>query len=441
MTAAEALDLTADPFEAASPFRYVDGHLHADDIPLARIAEAVGTPAYIYSATGMRHNYRALAAALDGLDVTICYAVKANSNLAVIRALATVGAGADVVSGGEIRRVLAAGVPPDRTVFSSVGKTEEELRLAVQSGLCQINVESAAELEMLSAVAVSMGVEARVAIRVNPDVDARTHDKITTGIRGNKFGIEIEAAPEVYRRAASLPGIAPVGVAVHIGSQLMDLLPFRVAYTTVANLVGQLRSEGLPIDRIDLGGGIGIPYHRDESSADLTRYAAIVRETVGGLGCRLFVEPGRLLTGTAGVLLTRVLFIKHGDGRDFVIVDAAMNDLLRPAMYDAWHTILPVTEAPADAALRPFDVVGPVCETADTFAKERLMPAPADGDLLAFANAGAYGAVMSSAYNTRPLVPEVLVDGAQFAVVRKRPTFEEMVSLEAIPDWLAAPTD
>ncbi len=423
-----------------------DGVLHAEGVPLTTVAEAVGTPLYCYSTAVLVDRYRAFAAAFaapgtasaPASGTTICYALKANANLAVVRTLARLGAGADVVSEGELRRALAAGIPAERMVFSGVGKTEAELAAALDAGIGQFNIESPSELETLSALAAARGIRAPLAIRVNPDVDAGTHAKITTGRKENKFGIDIEDAPALFRHAAALPGLDPVGVAVHIGSQLTRLAPFRAAYRRVAELIRALRADGLAVPRLDLGGGLGITY-RDEQPPAPADYAALVRETVGGLGCHLTLEPGRALAGPAGILLSRVVTVKAGRARSFVILDAAMNDLIRPALYDAWHPIRPVRSPPPGAPLVEVDVVGPVCESGDTFARGRLLPPLAPGDLVAIGAAGAYGAVMASSYNSRPLVPEVLVDGAAFAVVRKRPTFVETLRDEALPPWLAEP--
>jgi diaminopimelate decarboxylase len=417
-------------------FDYRNGELFAEDVAVSRIAAEVGTPFYCYStATLVRHFtvFRdALAAAR--LDATVCFACKANPNVAVIRTLAELGAGADVVSEGELRQALAAGVPPGRIVFSGVGKTRRELELAVAKGILQINVESEPELLVLSEVAAARGIRMPVSIRVNPDVDAGTHAKITTGKKENKFGIEWTAAHEVFRRARQLPGIEVVGVACHIGSQLTDLEPFRNAFLKVRDLVAMLRADGFDIRRLDLGGGLGVPYD-DEIPPAPAAYADIIRTTLGDLGCRIIVEPGRLLVGNAGILVSSVVYVKEGATRTFLIVDAAMNDLMRPALYDAHHSIRPVTEPPEGAGLAPVDVVGPVCESGDTFARQRPLPAMAPGDLLAFCTAGAYGAAMSSTYNSRPLIPEVLVKGHGFAVVRARPTYEDMLALESLPDW------
>lgn len=419
-----------------SGFAYRDGILHAEDVALPTIAGAVGTPLYVYSSSTLTDNYQAYARAFDGQDATVCYALKANSSLAVVRTFAALGAGADVVSEGEMRIALAAGIPAERIVFSGVGKTRGELRAALEAGIHQINVESIPELETLSVIAAAMGVVAPIAIRVNPDVDARTHAKIATGKKENKFGIDWDHAREVYARAAALPGIAPLGIAVHIGSQLTDLAPFRAAYLRVADLLHALRADGIDIRRLDLGGGLGIRY-RDETPPDLPSYAAMVRSITGNLGCRVTMEPGRSLVGDAGVLLARVVYVKQGLHRRFVIVDAAMNDLIRPALYEAHHPILPVAEPRTAAPREPADVVGPVCETGDTFALQRPLPPLAPDDLVAFGAAGAYGAVMASTYNSRPLVPEVLVKGDAFAVTRARPTIDDVIAAQSLPDWLA----
>jgi diaminopimelate decarboxylase len=417
-------------------FEYRDGRLFAEDVPIAAIADKVGTPFYCYSTATLARHYRVLADALSGagLDAGICYAVKANSNLAVIRTLSDLGAGADVVSEGELRRALAAGVPADRIVFSGVGKTRDELVFALEAGIHQINVESEPELALLSEVAVARGVTAPIAFRVNPDVDAGTHEKITTGRKENKFGIEWARAREIYRHARTLPGIRVVGVACHIGSQLTDIRPFQDAFLRIRDLVALLRADGFDIARIDLGGGLGVPYE-GETPPSPADYAAAMASAFGDLGCRLVVEPGRLLVGNAGILVTRVIHVKEGATRTFVVVDAAMNDLMRPALYDAHHAIVPVRQ-PTETQRRPVDVVGPVCETGDTFARQRPLPPLAAGDLVVLRTAGAYGATMASTYNSRLLVPEILVTGDRFAIVRRRPTYEEMLAAESMPDWL-----
>lgn len=418
-------------------FAYQDGQLLAEEVPLATIAEAVGTPAYVYASATLRRHYRVFAEALAALSPTICYAVKANGNLGVIATLAREGAGADVVSGGELTTALAAGVPAARIVFSGVGKTADEMAAALRAGILQINVESEPELELLDRVAQSLGVKAPAALRVNPDVDAHTHDKISTGRREDKFGIEWTAAHRLYARAAALPGIDPAGIAVHIGSQLTDVGPFREAFRRVRDLVAMLRADGLPLRTLDLGGGLGIPYGNEGLAVPPpTDYAHAVASTVGDLGCRLIFEPGRMIVGNAGVLLTRVVRVKEGSTRTFVIVDAGMNDLLRPALYEAWHAIVPVREPSAGAALREVDVVGPICETGDSFGSARWLPPVAAGDLLVIRTAGAYGRAMASAYNARPLAPEVLVDGAAWAVVQQRVSVAAMLASQQLPPWL-----
>ncbi|RCW82106.1 diaminopimelate decarboxylase [Paracoccus lutimaris] len=418
-------------------FNYVDGWLHAEDVPLTRIAEAVGTPVYVYSAATLTRHFKLFQQALDWTDHLVCFAVKSNSNLAVLKLLGDLGAGMDIVSGGEYARARAAGVPGERIVFSGVGKLESEMRLALTGGIRQFNVESEPELELLSRVAHSMGLRAPIAIRVNPDVDAKTHEKIATGKSENKFGIPIARAHEVYARAARLPGIEVVGIDMHIGSQLTDLDPFRQAYAKMADLTRALRADGHDIRRLDMGGGLGIPYRRDNSAPPLPlEYGQVIRDAVGDLGCEIEIEPGRNISGNGGILLSSVVYLKEGEGRDFLILDAAMNDLIRPAMYGAHHDIVPVREAALGAEVGRFDVVGPVCETGDTFAKGVDLPGLAPGDLVAFRSAGAYGAVMASEYNSRPLVPEVLVQGDHFAVIRARPTLEEMLGRDTIPEWL-----
>jgi len=417
-------------------FQYRDGRLLAEGVALADIAEDVGTPFYAYSTATLERHYQVFADALDGLDATVCYSVKANSNMAVIRTLARKGAGADVVSGGELKRALAAGVAADRIVFSGVGKTERELAEALKAGIAQINVESEPELEALSRVADGLGLIARVALRVNPDIDANTHAKITTGKGENKFGIEWTRAHEVYAMAAKLPGIRPVGLAVHIGSQLSDMQPFRDAYVRIRDLVAMLRADGLAVECIDLGGGLGIPYgERAEPMPGPIEYAEVVRDVLGDLDVRFMFEPGRVIAGNAGVLVSRVIYVKEGATRSFVIIDAAMNDLTRPSLYDAFHEIVAVTE-PATTETRQVDIVGPVCETGDTFCRDRAMGPLQAGDLLAIRTAGAYGASMASTYNTRPLVPEVLVNGNEYALVRRRLEVDDLLDLERQPPWL-----
>jgi diaminopimelate decarboxylase len=417
-------------------FNYLNGRLHAEGVALDRIAEELGTPAYVYSQATLTHHYRTFADAFAGQNAAICFAVKANSNQAVIRILADEGAGADVLSEGEMRRAFAAGVTPARMVFSGVGKSRQEIALALKEGIGQINVESEPEIDLISEVATSLNTRASIALRVNPDVDAQTHEKITTGRKENKFGIDIDRAPDIYARAAKLPGIDVVGVAVHIGSQLTDLAPFRDAFTLVGELVTVLRAAGHNLRRLDLGGGLGVPY-QNETPPTPAAYAAMVKETVGALGLELVLEPGRLIAANAGILLTRVLFVKPGDSKTFVVVDAGMNDLIRPTLYEAWHDIVPVAEPARGKSETAVDVVGPVCETGDIFARDRTLPVLQSGELLAIRSVGAYGAVMSSTYNSRPLVPEVLVKDTAFAVIRPRQTIEQLLALDRLPDWLA----
>ncbi|MFV0474531.1 MAG: diaminopimelate decarboxylase [Pikeienuella sp.] len=418
-------------------FNYRDGALHAEDVPVAEIAAAVGTPFYCYSTATLERHFRIFEEALAGMPHLICYAMKANSNLAVLKVMVRAGAGMDVVSGGELERALAAGCAPEKIVFSGVGKTQAEMRRALEVGIRQFNVESEPEMAALNALALSMGRVAPIALRVNPDVDAKTHAKIATGKSENKFGIPIARAREVYAEAARMKGIAVVGVDVHIGSQLTTLEPYEAAFLKVRELVGALRADGHEISRLDLGGGLGIPYRRSNEAPPLPfDYGEVVRRAVGDLGCEIEIEPGRLIAGNAGILVASVIYRKAGEGRDFLILDAAMNDLIRPAMYDAWHDAAPVIEPAPGAEQAPVDLVGPVCETGDTFARQRDMPPVGAGELVFFRSAGAYGAVMSSEYNTRPLIPEVLVSGSRFDVVRPRPTYDDMMRRERIPDWL-----
>jgi diaminopimelate decarboxylase len=418
-------------------FLYRNGILHAEDVAIPVIAAAVGTPFYVYSTATLTRHYHLFTEALSPLPHMVCFAIKSLSNIAVLKTLGDLGAGMDVVSGGEYRRAKAAGVPGERIVFSGVGKTREEMHLALTGGIRQFNVESEPELRALSEVASNLGLIAPITIRVNPDVDAKTHEKIATGKKENKFGIPIARASEVYAEAAALPGLKVIGIDVHIGSQLTDLEPFEQAYLKVADLTLQLRAEGHEITRLDLGGGLGIPYERSNSAPPLPLdYGALIKRTVGHLGCEIEIEPGRLISGNAGILVASVIYVKNGEDRDFLILDAAMNDLIRPSMYGAHHDIIPVIEPAAVTDAQPFDIVGPVCETGDSFAKARPMSLLAEGDLVAFRSAGAYGAVMASEYNTRPLIPEVLVHGDQFAVIRARPTFDEMLNRDTIPEWL-----
>ncbi len=419
-------------------FLYRNGELHAEEVRVADIVAAVGTPLYIYSTATLTRHYRVFDEALSGMPHLIAYAVKANGNLAVLKTLGDLGAGMDVVSEGEFRRALAAGVPGGRVVFSGVGKTADEIAFALAHNVRQLNVESFEELELVSQVAVAHNATAPVALRVNPDVDAKTHAKIATGKSENKFGIPISRAREAYARAKSLPGIEVIGVDVHIGSQLTDLAPFESAFAKVAELTTLLREDGHDIRRIDLGGGLGIPYRQANEAPPLPfDYGALIKRTVGDLGCEIEIEPGRLIAGNAGILVGQVIYRKQGEGREFLVLDAAMNDLIRPAMYDAWHDIVPLKEPAPGVEKAEIDVVGPICESGDTFAKARPLPRLEAGDLVAFRSAGAYGAVMSSEYNGRRLVPEVLVNGDQFAVVRARPSFEEMLARDTIPSWTA----
>ena len=418
-------------------FLYRNGQLFAEDVPVAEIAASVGTPVYIYSTATLVRHFRLFDEALVGMPHLVCFAMKSLSNVAVLRVLGQAGAGIDVVSIGEYLRAKAAGIPGERIVFSGVAKSREEMRIALEGGIRQFNVESEPEMEALSTVAASMGLEAPITIRVNPDVDAKTHAKIATGKSENKFGIPIAKARAVYGRAAELPGIRVVGIDVHIGSQLTDLEPFRLAYRKVAALTEALRADGYRIERLDLGGGLGIPYERSNAAPPLPEdYGRMIAEEVGHLGCEIEIEPGRLIAGNAGLMVSEIIYVKEGEGRDFLILDSAMNDLVRPAMYDAHHDIVPVVEATPGAEQRPYDVVGGICETGDTFARGRMMPPVKAGDLVAFRSAGAYGAVMASEYNSRPLIPEVLVDGDKWAVIRRRPSYDEMIARDIIPDWL-----
>ncbi len=418
-------------------FLYRDGILHAEDVAIPEIAAAVGTPFYVYSTATLTRHFRLFEEALSPLPHLVCFAMKSNSNLAVVKTLGDLGAGADVVSIGEYLKAKAAGIPGERIVFSGVGKTREEMRIALNGGIRQFNVESEPEMRALSEVATSLGVTAPITIRVNPDVDARTHEKIATGRKEDKFGIPIARAREVYAEAARLPGLKVVGIDVHIGSQLTELAPFEAAYTKVADLTAALRADGHTIRRLDLGGGLGIPYTRSNEAPPLpTDYGNLIKRTLGDLGCEIEIEPGRLISGNAGILVAGVIYVKNGEGRDFLILDAAMNDLIRPAMYGAHHDIVPVVEPAPGAEPATYDIVGPVCESGDTFAKARPMPPVKEGDLVAFRSAGAYGAVMSSEYNSRPLIPEVLVHQHQFAVIRERPTYDEMIKRDTIPQWL-----
>ncbi|MBV8107313.1 MAG: diaminopimelate decarboxylase [Hyphomicrobiales bacterium] len=421
-------------------FSYRGGVLCAEDVALPAIAEAVGTPFYCYSSATIERHFEVFRAAFAGQDALVFYAMKANSNQAVIGTLARLGAGMDVVSGGELRRARAAGVPGNRIIFSGVGKTEAEMTLGLDEKILCFNVESEPELEALSALASARGATAPIAIRVNPDIDARTHAKIATGKSENKFGVPISRAREVYARAHALPGLAIRGVDMHIGSQITDLEPFDSAFALIADFVAVLRADGHAIEHVDLGGGLGIPYRTDNNPPPFPQaYADIVARHTRSLDCRVYLEPGRLIVGNAGVLVTSVIFVKQGENKRFVIVDAAMNDLVRPTLYEAHHDILPVkAPAPRSANLIRADVVGPVCESGDFLALDRDIPPVAAGDLIAVMSAGAYGAVQAGAYNSRLLIPEVLVKGADFALIRRRPTYEELIALDTLPPWLKA---
>ncbi len=418
-------------------FDYRNGVLHAEAVNLIDLAEAVGTPFYCYSTATLERHYRVFSEAFGGEKTLICYAMKANSNQSVLRTLAKLGAGADVVSGGELKRALAAGIPSQKILFSGVGKTESELRAGLAADVLCINVESEPELELLSRFAVEAGKTARISVRVNPDVDAGTHAKISTGKAENKFGVPIARARAVYAHAAKLPGIQVTGVDVHIGSQITDLAPLETAFRILAEFVQVLRADGHTISHVDFGGGLGIPYYMDrEAPPAPAAYAAMVKRVAHNLGCTLMFEPGRLIVGNAGILVTRVIYLKPGAARNFVVIDAAMNDLIRPTLYEAHHDILPVVAAAPDTPIMVADVVGPVCESGDYLALGRAMPEPKAGDLLAIMTAGAYGAVQSGTYNTRALVPEVLVKGDQYAVVRPRVEVDELIAMDRPAPWL-----
>jgi diaminopimelate decarboxylase len=417
-------------------FAYRNCGLHAEAVDLAAIADAVGTPFYCYSTATLERHYRVFADAFADVPSLVCYAVKANSNQGVIATLARLGAGADVVSGGELKRALAAGIPPRKIMFSGIGKTAAELAVAADTGILCVNVESEPELELLSQVASGRGRSVDISIRVNPDVDAKTHAKIATGKSENKFGIPISRAREVYRHAASLPGLHVAGVDMHIGSQITELSPFADAFALLSDFVHELRADDHTITHVDLGGGLGIPYREgDEIPPDPVAYAKVVKEATRGLGCKLIFEPGRLIVGNAGILVTRVIYVKRGEAKTFVIVDAAMNDLIRPTLYEAHHDIIPVRPQPGAAWARA-DVVGPVCETGDYLALNRDLPESKAGDLLAVMTAGAYGAVQAGTYNTRPLIPEVLVKGDAWSLVRPRLEADALIALDRTPPWL-----
>ncbi|MFL4974608.1 MAG: diaminopimelate decarboxylase [Microvirga sp.] len=419
-------------------FTYRDGRLHAEDVDLRHLADTFGTPFYCYSSATLERHYRVFAEAFAGTDALVCYAVKANSNQAVLATLARLGAGMDIVSEGELRRALAAKVPAERIVFSGIGKTKDEMAAGLDAGILCFNVESEPELEALAEVAAAKGRRAPISVRVNPDVDARTHRKIATGKSENKFGIPIARAREVYARAARLPALKVTGVDMHIGSQITELAPFANATQLLAELARDLLAEGHALRHLDLGGGLGIPYREhDPPPPEPHSYAAIIKRHTQGLGLKLIFEIGRMIAGNAGILVMRVVYVKHGEGKVFVIVDAGMNDLIRPTLYEAEHEIKPVREPAPGAARIVADVVGPVCETGDYLALGRELTAPKPGDLLAIMTAGAYGAVQGSTYNTRPLVPEILVRGADAALVRPRQTYDELIGLDRVPEWLA----
>jgi diaminopimelate decarboxylase len=418
-------------------FEYRNGVLHAEAVNLVDLADAVGTPFYCYSTATLERHYRVFSEAFAGANTLICYALKANSNQSVLSTLAKLGAGADVVSGGELKRAIAAGIPPEKILFSGVGKTEAELRAALAADIRCINIESEPELELLSRLATELGRKARISVRVNPDVDSGTHAKISTGKSENKFGVPLTRARAVYAHAAKLPGIELTGVDVHIGSQITDLVPLEAAFRILADFVQTLRADGHTISHVDFGGGLGIPYHADREAPPVpAAYAAMVKRVTHNLGCTLMFEPGRMIVGNAGILVTRVIYVKHGDAKNFVVIDAAMNDLIRPTLYEAHHDILAVREVAKNARTIVADVVGPVCETGDYLALGRTISEPKSGDLLAIMTAGAYGAVQSGTYNTRPLVPEVLVKDDQYAVVRPRIEVDALIAMDKPAPWL-----
>ncbi|PLW78059.1 diaminopimelate decarboxylase [Cohaesibacter celericrescens] len=418
-------------------FDYIDGVMHAEAVSIAEIAKQVGTPFYVYSTATFERHFKVFSEAFGGVSSLVCYAMKANSNQAVLKTLARLGAGADVVSEGELRRALAAGIPASKILFSGVGKTRRELTFALEQDILCFNVESEPELEHLSLIASELGRVARISIRINPDVDAKTHAKIATGKSENKFGIPWKRARDVYNRAENLPGIKVTGIDMHIGSQITELEPFDAAFERLGDLVRQLREDGHDIDHVDLGGGLGIPYHADQSPPPLPRdYAQTVKKHVQNLDCKVYFEPGRLIAGNAGILVTQVIYRKEGEGKTFVIVDGAMNDLIRPTLYEAWHDVRPIKEPSFNTPVATVDIVGPVCETGDFLAQNRSLPQLESGDLVAIMSAGAYGAVQSGTYNSRLLVPEVMVHGDQWSVIRPRPSYEDLLGLDTIPDWL-----
>ena len=418
-------------------FSYKNDELFAEDVSISTIAKAVGTPFYLYSATSIIDNFLSLKKSLDGLENLICYAVKANSNIAILKLLSQLGAGMDVVSIGEYLRAKVAGVPGEKIVFSGVGKRRDEISQVLIGGIKQLNIESEAELNVLNEISLSLNKRTSITIRVNPDIDAKTHEKISTGKKDNKFGIPINRAREVYLKASQMLGVKVVGVDVHIGSQLTDLEPFRMAFIKVAELVNNLLKDGHEINSLDLGGGLGISYKKtNDVQPSLQEYGQIIRETVGSLGCEILVEPGRFIVGNAGILVSEIIYKKFGEDREFLIVDSAMNDLIRPSLYAAYHEILPIKEPNNNSSFVCYDVVGPVCETGDTFATQRSLMKMESGELLAFMSAGAYGSVMASEYNTRPLIPEVLVKGDNFSIIRARPLVEDIIQRDIVPDWV-----
>ncbi len=418
-------------------FQYRDGILFAEDVSVIDIAKAVGTPFYCYSTATLERHYSVFSKAFADIDAMVCYAMKANSNQAVLKTLGRLGAGVDVVSGGELRRALAAGIPANRIMFSGVGKTAGEMDLALEAGIYCFNVESEPELEILNARAVRLGKQAHVSFRINPDVDAKTHAKISTGKKENKFGISWERARAVYAHAATLPGIKVTGIDMHIGSQITELQPFEDAFKLLRELVDTLRADGHTIDHVDVGGGLGVPYKEDNNPPPLPdAYANIVKDQLRNLDCKIVTEPGRLIVGNAGILVTEVIYVKDGGEKTFVVVDGAMNDLIRPTLYEAYHEVRPVRISAAHAPRIKADVVGPVCETGDYLALDREMAMPKPGDLIAVGTAGAYGAVQAGTYNSRLLVPEVLVKGDRFHVIRPRTSYEDLIGLDSVPDWL-----
>ncbi|MDE2646954.1 MAG: diaminopimelate decarboxylase [Paracoccaceae bacterium] len=421
----------------ADQFSYKNDELYAEDVSISTVSNVVGTPFYLYSATAITENFLNLKKSLDGLENLICYSVKANSNIAILKLLSQLGAGMDVVSVGEYLRAKIAGVPGEKIVFSGVGKRRDEISQVLVGGIKQFNVESEAELKVLNELSISLNKRTSITIRVNPDIDAKTHEKISTGKKDNKFGIPINRAREVYLKASQMLGVKVVGVDVHIGSQLTDLEPFRMAFTKLAELVDNLIKDGHEIKCLDLGGGIGISYQKtNDAQPSLQEYGQIIRETVGSLRCEILVEPGRFIVGNAGILVSEIIYKKFGEDREFLIVDSAMNDLIRPSLYAAYHEILPIKKPNNSSSSACYDVVGPVCETGDTFATQRILTEMESGELLAFMSAGAYGSVMASEYNTRPLIPEVLVKGDNFSIIRARPLIEDIIRRDIVPDWV-----